>query len=367
MAKIIKFNDEIEPRETKKKKSIRKIIKKDIIFVGIILAAICSAIQIYDWYSAHKKIDVVFQNDIKLSYLAKNDEIFSDIYPLFEDYIDQQKEYKFSEKCATQLMITNHFDTQIVIDKIVLEAKQIDVDYRPVLNFESGRIIEDGVSIIINNTGWGNAENLIIRAKIDNNFSSEGVSEDYFKEEALEILVPIVKVSQYLEIPFLENSDLIKTCEDGTVFIFNFEVECDGNDLPIVYGSAGFFCESGKLETIDFGDLAESAYGIKIDTDYKDFRWEENISELIDIGETMIFPICFFPDRSCTMEFKILFEVINDGKKSFISTPLTKISFSVSSIPGYSDISMESIDEDFIFDLENSIVSYPKNNATIVH
>lgn len=353
----------------KHKKKGRKTLKK----IWKILLAVCpisllfTVLQIWDWHVTHKEIDIVVKNEMEFSYISKEDERFDNIYPLFDDYIEPDKEYKFSEKCATVLYITNHYNTEIVLDKIILEAEQIDVDYRPVLKFDSGKDMEDGVSFNIENSGWGDAKNLIIRAKINKDISSEGVSEDYFKEGSLEVSVPIVKVAEYLNVPFLKNSDLIKPCENGTDFWFDIEVECEGDDLPIVYGSFGYFIENGRLSSIDFGGGSGNVYGIKIDTDNNNFRWEENILEFVKAGDTMALPICFYPDKSCTMQFKIMFEIVNDGKRSFISTPLTKTAFEISSMKVDYQEDIESLDSETVDDLnEYIIISYPKNKTTIV-
>lgn len=106
----------------------------------------------------------------------------------------------------------------------------------------------------------------------------------------------------------------------------------------------------------------------KIDTDKDSFRWKESITETISAGDTLIFPICFFPDKSCTMEFRVLFEIVNDGEKYYIDTPLTPISFAVSSFPGYSIEINNPINNKKDIDLEDSlIISYPYNDATIIH
>lgn len=347
---------------------IVEIKPKDIVviictFIGIVF----TTMQIYDWISGHKKLDIVMQDDISITYLNRNIVQNNNVYPLFEDYVDSDKEYLFTENCATQLMITNHYNNQVVIDKIILEANEIKVNYSPVLTFYDGNESEDGLSVFIVNTGWGAAKNLKIRM-----VGTETNLEEYFRKEALEFEVPLVNSSERVEVPLLKNSDLLENLADEIGFGVDFEVECECEGTPIIYSEVGFYIYDGKLTYGGSGDYAQHIYGIKIDTEKDNFLWEESISEFIDQGETLVLPICFFPDKSCSLQLKISFEIVNDGKKEIISTEVYEMYFTVSSIPGWNfkicspvdDVRAMGKEELESININNDvIVSYPENSV----
>lgn len=347
---------------------IVEIKPKDIVvilctFIGIVL----TIIQIFDWINGHKKLDIVVQDDINVTYLNKNIVQHNNVYPLFEDYVDSDKEYFFTENCATQLMITNHYNNQVVIDKIILEANEIKVDYSPILTFYDGYESEDGLSVFIVNTGWGAAKNLNVKI-----VGNEKNLEEYLKKEALEFMVPIVAPTEEVEVPLLKNSDLLGYFADGTSLGLDFEVECECEGTPVVYSEVGVFIYEGKLVFGGSGDYAQYIYGIKIDTENDNFLWEESISEFIDKGETLVLPICFFPDKSCSLKLKISFEIVNDGKKEIVSTETSEMHFTVASIPGWNYKLSNPVDDikninkeemENINSNNDVIVSYPENSA----
>lgn len=336
--------------------------------LSILITAIWGVLQIYDWVKKNAELDIVMQTGVSLTYLKKNSEQYSNLYPLFEGCIDSKKDYRFSENCVTKLMITNHYDNQIVIDKIVLEAREIEVDYSPILIFSIADCTDEGLSIYITNTGWGNAQNLKIAIKgINQNL------EDYFRKEALEFALPLIEPATYIEVPFLNNSDLLGQCPDGTSFNIAFEVECECEGTLEIDGEVSFFVQDGKLDYLGGGAGPVFVYGIKIDTDNQEFLWEENILELIDSRETLVFPICFFPNKSCSLLLNISFEIVNDGKREMISTGLERMHFSVSSIEGWNDVINYPIEEvlcledheaaDFFESEGNMVISYPFSPA----
>ena len=286
---------------------------------------------------------------------------YGEINMIFEDSCNSDKEYFFSENCATQLMITNHYDNQIVVDKIILMANEIEVDYSPVLTFSNGGVTEDGLSVSITNTGWGSAKNIKVKMS-----DPEKDLEDYLKKEALEFEIPSIDVAESVDIPFLKNSDLLDYYSDNTDFHIDFEVECESDGMPVIYSEVGFYIYQGKLTYGGIGGYATNLYGIKIDTEKDSYYWEESILEFIDQGETLVMPVYFFPDKSCSLQLEIIFEIINDGKAETISTDVNEMHFSVASIPGWNyvinhpieEVSLMSEDELKYMDSE-TIISYP--------
>lgn len=371
MGKLIRFKkkgfSKKDKKKTMNKEEVKKIVIKVFAFIGGLITAIYALMQAYDWIREHKKLDIVVQDDISITYLNENIMQHQNFYPLFEDYVDSDKEYLFTENCATQLMITNHYNNQVVIDKIILEADEIEVDYSPILTFYEGYESEDGLSIFIANTGWGAAKDLNIRM-----VGKDKNLEEYLKRDVLEFTVPIVEPSEQVEVPFLKNSDLLEDFADGTDLRIDFEVECQCEGIPVINGDIAVFMSEGKLVFGGAGDYAQYVYGIRIDTAAENFSWEKPISEFIDQGETLVFPICFFPDKSCSLNLKISFEIVNDGKTHTISTETSKMYFTVSSIPGWNYKISKSVDDvksiskeemEILGSNEEIIVTYPESPA----
>lgn len=347
---------------------IVKIEAKEIVviictFIGVVF----TVMQIYDWIGEHKKPDIVVQEDISISYLDENIMQNNNFYPLFEDYVDSDREYLFTGNCATQLMITNHYENQIVLDKIILEVNEIIVDYRPILHFQDGYNLDDGITVCIANIGWGEAKNLKISAiGIDKNL------EDYFEKEALEFEISDLDYGKSINIPFLKNSDILGEFPDWTDFNISFKAESEDGIKLETYGVILPSIYEGKILYDGLGGVADHVYGIKINTDSENFLWEESILEFIDQGETLVFPICFFPDKSCSLKLKVSFEIVNDGRKEMISTDFSKMQFAVSSIPEWNSMIIHPIEDMEIMDGDgrrlikndiNSIISYPENPA----
>lgn len=182
MGKLIKFSKKKNKSKNKKiKKSIN--IGEIILAIGAFIAIPWTIMQIYDWINDHKNPSVYMQSDISASYLdsiedfsngldnnkplkdslpnkenASSNVKYGEVHMIFDENSDPDKEYLFSENCATQLMITNHYNNQIVMDKIIFKATEIAVAYSLVLTFSPGVATEDGLSVQITNTGWGNAK-----------------------------------------------------------------------------------------------------------------------------------------------------------------------------------------------------------------
>lgn len=319
-------------RRNDRKHELRQKLAKSILLSGTFLAAILAVMQIFDWVEGKKNLEIIVQNGISIKYLSKNDERFNDIYPLFQDYIGDGDNV-FSENCAIQLMVTNHHDTQVVVDKIIFEAEEINVDAKPVLHFFLCWPVADGLQISIGNNGWGDARNLSVT--ID---SPDYDLREFIREEALCFEIPDVKSGEIVETIFLRESDIIKTVKGGMSFSCIFNVECESESPAEVINEDNTVAidENGKFVELGRGSNSENVYGIKINTDNTSFKREENISEQINAGDTLVLPICFFPDKSCSMNFKISFEVVCDGKKSIISSDINELVFQVSSIPGLS-------------------------------
>ena len=338
---------------------LKKIGEFGTIIVTIV-TMILGLLQMRDWIRDNKKLEVVIQDEISLSYLTQNDERYSNMYPLFQNYIDDDKEYFWSDSCATQLFVTNHYDAEIVISEIVLKVSNIKKDNSAKLFFIGGNSLEKNQLFIkIVNDGWSDVKNLEVTAVDESN-----QLKSYFSEDELKFDVPIVKAGSFVEVPFLKYTDLIKECEGDMNFDVKFEVVCEGNALSDVVSAYQFKIQDDNMYSYGAGGDSTFVYGIQVDTSREIYTWSEKISECVEGKQTLVLPICFFPDRSCTMEFEIVLKIEHDGKSYYISTPLTEANFTVSSYWKYcADLKFYNEENQLIH--SETIVSYPEIDATM--
>lgn len=338
---------------------LKKIGEFGTIIVAVV-TFVLGLLQLGDWIRENKKIEVVIQDEISLSYLTQNDERYSNMYPLFRNYIDEDKEYFWSDSCATQLFVTNHYDTEIVISEIVLKVSNIKKDNAPKLFFVGGNTFQKNQLFIkIINDGWSDVKNLEITAVDESN-----QLKSYFLEDELKFVVPIVETGSFVEVPFLKYTDLIKECEEDMYFDVKFDVICEGNVLSDVVSDYCFAIQDDNMYNYGVGGDSTFVYGIQVDTSKETYTWSEKISECVEGKQTLVLPICFFPDRSCTMEFEIILKIEYDGKSYFISTPLTEANFTVSSYwKCYADLKFYNEENRFMH--SETIVSYPETDATM--
>ena len=308
----------------------KKIMKKSnrVAVTGVIVAIISLGFVIYDRMYHEPKADIQ-DNPISVEYLnsIRDD---NNIYPMFSDEVNS--DIQFKGNCATQVLITNDNNEELLLDKIIFEAEDIVVNKNPDLIMNVQAISEKNVQLTLYNDGWGDAENLA--------FQFNGVDcdlNDYIAEEKLALKVKNVGYGKSEDIILWNNNDIVNDSYAGTLRIRPYCIDNDGKELHIVdwYGSENALVEldKGKFIPTGRGAPSQEIYGIKIDTSKSTYKCEHSISESIEGNGRLELPICFAPDKSSKFRFKVSFEVRDkENKKKIISTEFAKVDFKVSSL-----------------------------------
>lgn len=335
--KICARRDKTEKNNmTKKEATIKKIkyklktmnpkIKTFIALVGVVASCLAIGEQI----ESKKKPNISIQSDVDMDYLKETNDNFENMHLLFQKYTDPSKEYKIQDKCATQILVSNNYGHQIQINKIRLNIEDLEIDYTPVLKLSLyGDSETDEVGIDVLNLGWGDAKNLQLIFE-----DANGKLIDSFNTDKFQVDIPCVGVTEDVKVPLFKNTDIKKKYYSGP---FNLKVTAKCDDFePIITEDSllGFNIYNHHVQIAGFGDSSKIAYGIPISTDFhtKNFIYEDNISEFVDAKKTLAIPICFSPNKSCRMKFKVELDINNNGKIKKISTPVVSAKFYISSI-----------------------------------
>lgn len=338
--------------------------KERIIATLGIIAAICTIvgviIQFFDIsipIRSKPKADIM-EDSINVEYLQSL-RAGGQVYPLFQDTINGMGKSFFEGNCATQVFVNNNYEDEILLDKIIFEAQDIEVNTRPVLRlnreFTSFEYSTE-IGIDIANIGWGDAKNIIIQFE-----DMEGNIDEYLKPEKQSIEVPLVRYGDYIQIKLWDNTDFLKEgnykikmkCMDK-----EGDIEIEGRDYLLVTVKNGEFLGGGT------GAPSMRIYGIRIDTSEESYKKEEAISESIKANERLELPICFSADKSCKLDFRVGFEVIKkNNKKETIWTEWAELELKISSVfyelDNVEDYSKEELTEKAKFEKGRVIVTYP--------
>lgn len=114
--------------------------------------------------------------------------------------------------------------------------------------------------------------------------------------------------------------------------------DADGNDIPVRYAMGNSMYLGIYNGRFNFGGENgpnEDIYGVKIDTTYDTYEYTFNISASIKDKERIELPICFFPDKSCTLKFRVKFTAVYKNKRIPVETDWAKLKFQVSSVSSY--------------------------------
>lgn len=312
-----------------------KFTKKKIIIstgtLGVIITILGFATQFFDLrlpIRSNPKADLA-EKSIDVEYLKDMGERKGkEIYPLFQDKVELTQENVFEVDCATQVFITNDYDEEILLDKIMFEAKNIKVNTEPVILIGTVHCSETEASLTIWNKGWGDAENIILKFE-----DPENDINRYLKPEKHSIEVDLLKHGESVDVPLWKNTDFLS---DGT---FYMTVTCweDDKQLEHEYVSRNerisVTVVDGNFMMLGSGAPSVEIYGIMIDTSKESYREEASISEYIESKRRLELPICFSADKSCDFSFRVGFEVIKrNNKKEEIWTDFADIRLKISSI-----------------------------------
>ena len=331
-------------------------------FVGI-LTFISFLLDYMGLWDLGKSKPTIYTDKISVSYLNASNNL-DNIYMLFDDEIDNRKEYKLSESCATQLFITNYYEDEITLNSIRFIAEEISVIEEPIISL----LILEGngyVDLQLYNIGWADSDML--------NLTFEGVNDDlskYIDKNKLSFSVEGIPSKESRTIRLWENEDLITNIDSGVIEFTATCTDMMNNMVEVVYGETREFSHlevnvaDGEFVCLGKGGISDLTYGVRIDTSQEFFDYEETIRESIQPQETLALPICFFPDKSCRMSFYIEFSTLHNGKEIFCQSDPVTLEFEVSSIitagkynaGDYSTFELTQIANDYA---GNCIISYP--------
>lgn len=233
--------------------------------------------------------------------------------------------------CLIYYNFTNTSDNDIIIDKFTFEARDIKIDYSPVIGFESfdETSSETSISLLCYNEGWGPAHNLSF-----NLYDDEGILEEFFSKESLKGEVSELKAGETREDIFtLKLNDKIKPI-DNEYYISSSYVsyQCDNYQeevCSIPFG--GIILKDDKLQWNWMGGGPPTMYGLQVPVEQDTYVFSKEIAQVIPAHKTVRLPFFFFTDKSASMTFNVKFETTNEDQP-VITTKDCSINFFVSSL-----------------------------------
>lgn len=270
-------------------------------------------------------------NNLELKYATLSDDRFKNVY--IGEYTDlsiSKEKYYLENNCAFILNISNPTDHQIKVNKFRIVANNIIQICEPSFDVFLC-MFESGVEFFVTNNGWDDAYDieLIIDDK-DQILSKYFNKEDLYIKiaslkagESIDIFFP--KVDKYVTIPneneyeYISIRPIIQIKTDSKVSIFD-------KFLPI-------YLYNDKILIDEIGGNEEfyGVYGITVNSNLSTFQKEFNVNETINVGEILDIPICFFPNKSSSMEFHVEFDIFDGFSEETVSSDIRKIEFSIPS------------------------------------
>lgn len=287
-------------------------------------------------------------------------------FPMFNDDVDETKEYICFDKCATQVLVTNDYDNEILLEKMVFEAKEIKADETPVLRLDvAPRDNDSAVNIICVNEGWGKAKNVTITLE------GEGL-KDIIPFDKHSVYLSSIDAKEQIKLPIWSSSDVIKKDCVKDLNLFAKCRDADGNDIPVRYAMGDSIYLGICNGRFNFGGEngpSEDIYGVKIDTTYDTYEYTFNISESIKDKERIEVPICFFSDKSCTLKFRVKFTAVYKNKRIPVETDWAELKFQVSSVSNYNLNDVREFSKEKLIEMIHEypgevIVTYPAVDRT---
>lgn len=337
-------------------------ISNEIISVEYLRKSSISNLDIYHLFQ-----DAIADSDnnsinkkIIVEYLENKATDDGELYPIFQDSIGEANDDLFKDSCATQVFITNNYEDEILLDKIIFEAQDITINTEPVIGFWESKCTETEIELSIFNKGWGDANNIVLEFEDMNNDIDE-----YLIEEKQSVEIPVLKYGEEQNIQIWKNTDFLK---DG---VYSIKVSCKdekgGIDIDNGYEGGEYIrieVRDGKFFPPGLGSSGSVIYAIKIDTSSDNYSRNEAISESIKAHERLELPICFSADKSCNLNFRIGFEVVKKhNEKEIIWTELANLDLRIPSINfvvrDVLDYKKEELYKEATASPETIIVTYP--------
>lgn len=358
-----KLKSRKEYRTLQRKSKVKKWITT-LLSIATIVAAISQIFDVKFPVRSKPNADVM-EGSVSLEYLQslRKDE-GENVYPLFGNTIESTSENKFEGNCATQVFITNDYEEEIVLTKLMFEAEDISVDTTPVL---SVCIIGDETDyrLFVTNIGWGDSQEITFEFE---DAEGKGI-DDYLDSENKKIKTSGIACGESKEIHLWDNTDFLK---DGE---YKINIKCydanGGINVKYDYGECLYVnVKDGKFQPFELGDASAMIYGIEIDTSNNNYKKEAVISEPIESHSRLELPICFSADKSCSFKFRIGFELRKKNNSvETVWTEPAKLQFEISSLGSAFDNAENYSEEELIHYAVQwggaVIVTYPYINRRI--
>ena len=302
-------------------------------------------------------------NSLKLNYATLSDDRFKNVY--IEEYTDlsiSKEKYYLEENCAFILNISNPTDHQIKINKFRIVANNIVQIREP--SFDVFLCMYgSGVEFYVTNNGWDDAHDidLIIDDK-------DQILSKYFNKEDLNIKITSLKAGESIDVFFPNvNKYIISPNKSEYEYIsINpvIQIKTDSKEnifdkfLPIY-----LYNEKIIIDEIGGNEGFHGVYGITVNSNLNTFQKEFDVNESINIGEILDIPICFFPNKSSSMDFHVEFDIFNGTSEETVSSDIKKLEFNIPSTgTQYVNLDNGIIDIQEIYNSDSRFyISYPDN------
>lgn len=257
------------------------------------------------------------------------------IYPFFSDVLDQgNKPVRFTKRCATQLDIKNPTGKDITLTNFKFVAEDIVPDLKAELVIIESAAPEksasmDDLFIEVSNSGWLEATSLVCTLTCeDRDFAG------CFGSNSLVRRLPSpVGIGAKERVDIIRRQDVLNPPREACRFDLNCSVVSD-NGCSRGDASAHFSIKVDPDGGIHWADgvvlpCEPMVYGIFIDTSKTSDVIERSISVDVEKNGSVSVPICFFPDRSCSVKFHI--ELTYEGRGRPIRTETKEAYFHIDS------------------------------------
>ena len=286
------------------------------------------------------------------------------IYPLFSDEVRHGEVSYFSGNCATRLSITNHEDTAVNLVKVRLVAEEIKPDLKAELilfpAWDHSRE-SDGIWLTVCNQGWLEASSLSCTLSCDDEEFAR-----YFGGGPFEWGVPDVGIGEMVEFGLLDSGDVVGAPDEKVVFDVVFTVRSSEGEL---HGEAEERLRisvdaDGRVAWVSggIGDSGKTIYGIPLDTHKTSDIFEASTNLIVEGHGVEVIPVCFFPDRSCSVTCHFEFDG-EDGAVA-VTTPSEEVYIDIlSTAKNAEPLDATKLTSDDLLQVMGMIEKYPETMA----
>lgn len=273
-------------------------------------------------------------NDITLNYAALTDERFKKVFLIeetddeeYSDFSTLKEKYYIENNCITIVNISNPTDHEIKLNKFRIIAENISPDLQPKITtfLDSG----SAVDLEILNEGWVDINNIKIEIT-----DKDKILSQFYNEADLVYEIPQIKVGETKDLHILDKELMIKIPNNSIddAIIINPIINFTSDEITITKNVEQIHIYNEGIFVGDYGASGACVYGIAINTDQNTFIKEFNINESINSNNILDVPLCFFPDKSCSFDFYVEFDIFDGINIETIKSEIKHLYFDISSV-----------------------------------